>query len=97
MPLAIRIRRLIDALRAHDLDEFFKVLKVFFTNIDYDLHLRNEKYYQAIFYLLFMLMGLRIQAESKTNDGRIDAVAEVADHVYIFEFKLDKTAQQALD
>lgn len=88
--------QLIEALQAQDLDKFFKVLKVFFANIDYDLHLRNEKYYQTIFYLIFMLMGLRIQAETKTNDGRIDAVVEVADHIYIFEFKLDKDAQQAV-
>lgn len=88
---------LIDALRAHNLEKFFKLLKVFFANIDYDLHLRNEKYYQTIFYLIFMLMGLKIQAETKTNDGRIDAVVEVQDHIYIFEFKLNKDAQQAVD
>ena len=88
---------LIDALRAHDLDQFFKLLKVFFANIDYDLHLRNEKYYQTIFYLIFMLMGLKIQAETKTNDGRIDAVVEMVDHIYIFEFKLNKDVQQAVD
>ena len=89
--------RLIEALQAHDLNEFFKLLKVFFANIDYDLHLRNEKYYQTIFYLIFMLIGLKIQAEVKTNDGRIDAVVEVEQHIYIFEFKLDKAAQAAVD
>jgi len=88
---------LIEALQAHDLHKFFSVLKVFFANIDYDLHLRNEKYYQTIFDLIFMLMGLKIQAETKTNDGRIDAVVEVKDHLYIFEFKLDQDAQQAID
>jgi hypothetical protein len=89
--------RLIEALQTHDLKEFFKLLKVFFANIDYDLHLPNEKYYQTIFYLIFMLMGIKIQAETKTNDGRIDAVVEVADQIYIFEFKLNKTAQEAVD
>ena len=44
-----------------------------------------------------MLMGLKIQAETKTNDGRIDTVVEVADHIYIFEFKLNKDAQQAIE
>jgi len=88
--------RLIDALRANDLDTFFTVLKVFFANISYDLHLKNEKYYQTIFYLIFKLMGLPIEAEVKTNDGRIDAVAEVEDHIYIFEFKLDGSADKAL-
>jgi len=89
--------QLIEALRANDLDEFFRVLKVFYANIDYDLHLRNEKYYQTIFYLIFTLMGLSIQAEVRTNDGRIDAVAETNDRIYIFEFKLDQDAQTAID
>jgi len=73
----------------------------YLTITDYDaenqLHIKQEKYYQSIFYLIFKLMSLSIQAEVQTNDGRIDAVAEVDDHIYIFEFKLDKTAQAAVD
>ena len=91
------LRRLIDALQTYDLPLFFNVLKVLFANIDYDLHLDYEKYYQTIFYLLFRLMGLRIQAEVKTNDGRIDAVVELAARIYLFEFKLNQSAQAALD
>ena len=34
--------------------------------------------------------------EVQTNDGRIDAVIETDDHIYLFEFKLDKTAQEAV-
>jgi ATP-dependent exoDNAse (exonuclease V) beta subunit len=56
----------------------------------------HEKYYQTIFYLIFKLIGLRIDAEVKTNAGRIDAVVEVRDHIYLFEFKLDKNAEIAL-
>lgn len=89
--------RLITALEQHDLDEFFKVLKVLFANIDYDLQLNHEKYYQTIFYLTFTLVGLRTAAEVKTNDGRIDAVIELSDRIYLFEFKLDKNATEAMN
>lgn len=89
--------QMIDALQSHDLDKFFDVLQILFANIDYDLHLNFEKYYQTIFYLIFQLMGLRIEAEAKTNIGRIDAVVELKERIYIFEFKLDKSAQDALD
>ena len=34
-------------------------------------------------------MGYYIKAESHTNEGRIDAVAETDKYVFIFEFKLD--------
>ena len=91
------IGRLITALQNHELDQFFKVLQVLFANIDYDLHLKYEKYYQTIFYLTFKLMGLRIDAEVKTSVGRIDAVVELVDRLYLFEFKLNKDATVALD
>jgi hypothetical protein len=56
----------------------------------------NEKYYQTIFYIVFRLIGLRIEAEARTNIGRIDAVAQTEKYVYIFEFKLNRSANEAL-
>ena len=38
---------------------------------------------------MFRLLGYYIKAESHTNDGRIDAVAETDQFVFIFEFKLN--------
>lgn len=88
--------QMINALQANNLSEFFMILQGLFANIDYDLHLGFEKYYQSMFYLIFQLMGLRISAEVKTNVGRIDAVVEVDERIYLFEFKLDKNPQDAL-
>lgn len=90
------LRRLIQALHGGDLARFFEILNVFFANIDYDLHLENEKYYQSIFYMIFLLLGVRIAAEMKTSTGRIDAVIELDNAVYIFEFKLGGAASKAL-
>ena len=44
-----------------------------------------------------MLLGISITAESKTNQGRIDAVATNEDFVFVFEFKLDKSKEMALE
>ena len=88
--------KLIDALQAQDLPNFFMVLAVFFANIPYDLHLPQEKYYQTIFYLIFRLLGIHTEAEVKTNEGRIDAVVELPGQIFLFEFKLDKSADEAL-
>lgn len=89
--------QMVDALRAGNLEEFFAVLQLFFAHIPYTLQVKREKYYQTIFYLIFTLMGLRTQAEVVTNRGRIDAVVEVATAIYIFEFKLNGSAEAALD
>ncbi|CAK8717442.1 AAA-ATPase-like domain-containing protein [Candidatus Electrothrix aarhusensis] len=88
--------KLIDALQAGELEEFFTILDVFFANIDYQLHLKYEKYYQTIFYLIFLLLGLRVEAEVETNKGRIDAVVELKKAIFLFEFKLDGSADEAL-
>jgi len=47
--------------------------------------------------MIFKLIGLSIHAEVETNQGRIDAVIELADRVVIFEFKLDGTVDKALE
>jgi hypothetical protein len=88
--------KLIDALEEGDLEQFFSILNIFFANIDYQLHLKYEKYYQTIFYLIFLLLGLRVEAEVTTNKGRIDAVVELKKAIFLFEFKLDGDADQAL-
>lgn len=88
--------QLIDALKAKNFDSFFSVLNVFFANIDYDLHLDYEKYYQTIFYLVFLLLGVNVTAEVKTSRGRIDPVVELAEVIYLFEFKFGGSAATAL-
>jgi PD-(D/E)XK nuclease superfamily len=90
------LRQLVQALRTGDLARFFEILNIFFANLDYDLHLAHEKYYQSLFYMLFLLLGVRITAEVKTNAGRIDAVTELDKSIFIFEFKLDSAAAAAL-
>ena len=36
------------------------------------------------------MLGFYIKAEQRTSDGRIDAICETANYVYIFEFKLNE-------
>lgn len=88
--------RLIDALAIKDFKRFFTVVDTFFAQIPYDLHVDHEKYYQTVIYLIFLLMGFRIEAEVKTNQGRIDVVAELDSYIALFEFKLDGDEEAAL-
>ena len=86
---------LIRALRNDDFDAFFETLNIFFADIPYDLQINKEKYYQTIFYLIFSLIGLKVEAEVKTNKGRIDAVI-IDKNIYIFEFKFNGDKNKAL-
>ncbi|MDR2355479.1 MAG: ATP-binding protein [Clostridiales Family XIII bacterium] len=83
-------------LRAGDTDGFMTRMRAFFANIPYDLNDKTERHYQLVFYLVFTLLGQYTRAEVRGAKGRADAVVETADAVYVFEFKLNGTAEEAL-
>ncbi|MBR3651439.1 MAG: PD-(D/E)XK nuclease domain-containing protein, partial [Victivallales bacterium] len=87
---------LADAIDAEDLAGFMTHFQSFLANISYDMHLPYEKYYQTIFFVVFKLLGVDIEAESRTNEGRIDAYIRTEKAVYLFEFKLNKTSRKAV-
>ncbi len=77
------------ALLNKDLKKLRKIMEVFFAGIPYTSHKKQESTFQTIFFSIFRLLGLYIEAESATNVGRIDAVVQTSDAIFIFEFKLD--------
>jgi hypothetical protein len=85
------------ALVAGDLETFFGSMKIFFANIPYDISARApEETYQAIFCSILYFIGVGVTPEVHTNEGRIDAVMETSDHVYVMEFKRNQSAAAAL-
>ncbi len=57
----------------------------------------NENFYQAIIYLVFSILGIRMPVEVSTQEGRIDAVVETEGEIYIFEFKKNRKAVVAIE
>ncbi len=90
------IAKFMRELRAGEVDEFMKRLKVFFAGIPYDLSDDTERHYQAIFYIVFTLIGQFVETEVRSSHGRADAVVKTQDAVYVFEFKLNGIAEEAL-
>ena len=86
------------ALYAHDPLKFIKALKSFFTDIPYDMTDRqNEQMWQTICYVVLRSIGVNVNGEVKTHDGRMDMVVELPNDIYIIEFKLDKPASEAME
>jgi len=83
-------------LRKNDLDSCMKRITAFFASIPYGLNNKEEKHYHTIFYLLFSMAGLYIESEVRSAVGRADAVLKTATHIYVFELKLDGSADEAL-
>ena len=55
--------QLMKALKINDLETFFDNLDILFAKIPYDIHLKYEKYWQSLFYMIFTLMDYYIEAE----------------------------------
>jgi len=88
---------LIRALQAHDLAKFIETINILFSSIPSQIFIDNkEAYYHSIIYMAIRLCGFHIQAEVNHAKGRLDAVMKIENRVYIFEFKLDKTAEEAI-
>jgi hypothetical protein len=58
---------------------------------------KDEHFYHALVHLHFKFLGIYMDSEVHTSDGRMDAVVKTPSHIYILEFKIDQTAQTALE
>lgn len=102
MPLESWMVKAVFALKRGQLEEFRKMLTSFFASIPYTLRRKEneperERYFQYTFYLLLRLMSVyTVLAEQEQSEGRVDCIVETPGYVYIFEFKLDATASEAL-
>ena len=90
------LNQMLSALRSDDVNDMLDALSCFFANIPANITVKREKYYQTLFYAVFVLVGARTFAECWTNRGRVDAVVETPCGIYVFEFKLGDTAAAAL-
>ena len=89
-------------LKARKLTEFMESMTAFLASIPYTVRRRNsereyERHFHYTFYLLLrMLSCFLLFHEKETSQGRADCVLETKTDVYIFEFKLDSSADAAL-
>ena len=84
------------------LDDFRTGLTAFLASIPYTMRRKEnererERYFHYTFYLILRLISVyTVYTEKVQSHGRVDCIVETPDFVYIFEFKLDGTADEAL-
>ena len=66
------------------------------TDTPYELIRDLELHYQNVLFIVFKLLGFYTQAEYHTSEGRIDLVVKTEQYIYVMEFKLDGSAEEAL-
>lgn len=90
------VQRFVKAVTSGDIDAFMKMMETMIAGVPYSEKGSPEAHFQNACHLLFILMGQFLKLEDRTSDGRIDLTVETPHHVYIFEFKTDSSAEEAL-
>ena len=93
---AFHIVNFVKEVRSGDIDGFMKRLQSFFSDTPYELVRDLELHYQNVLFIIFRLVGFYTQAEYHTSEGRVDLVIRTDQFIYVMEFKLDGTAEEAL-
>ncbi|WP_407443329.1 PD-(D/E)XK nuclease domain-containing protein, partial [Fibrobacter sp.] len=93
---AFEISRFVRSLREGDIEGFMERLQSFLSACPYDLEPEQERHFQSVMFILTALCGYHVQIEEHTNKGRMDMTVQTSDYIYIFEFKFNKSAEEAL-
>ena len=91
-----------DAFEAGDTESIEKHLTALLSETTYRMQQKGnpaecERYFQYTIYLVLRMISFyTVFIEKEQSQGRVDCIVEVPGYVYIFEFKLDGSAQEAL-
>lgn len=90
------IRGFIKDVNAGNAEGFLERMQAFFEDFPYENALKTERDFQNIMYAVTKMMGFRTDVEQHTARGRIDMTIETAEYVYVIEFKVNKSPEEAL-
>ena len=92
----------VDSMEAGNPEKLCMLFTSFLAGIPYTMRRKEdeaerERYFQYTFYLIMRLVSVyTVYVEKVQSQGRVDCIVETPEYVYIFEFKLDGTASDAL-
>ncbi len=80
-----------------DLATVRSIISSLLSDLPYEVYdKKSEGLYHGLLHFMFSLLGVYIKSEVHSSRGRADSVVETATHVYIFEFKFNKAAAEAM-
>ena len=96
------VRDTVTAMRRGEVERVRTLFTSFLASIPYTMRRKEneaerERYFQYTFYLIMRLISVyTVYVEKVQSQGRVDCIVETPRYIYIFEFKLDGTAAEAL-
>ena len=96
MKPAIFIANFVRDIEKGNAEGFMQCVETFFAGGDYQVAGKMELYLQNTLWALFKLLGLYVDVERHTTDGRMDILVQTPGYIYILELKVDQSADVAL-
>ena len=88
---------LLIAFQAADLNRVKELLNALLAGLPSEVYdEKSEGLYHGLIHFIFQLLGMYIKSEVHSSKGRADSVVETATHVFIFEFKFNRSAEEAM-
>jgi hypothetical protein len=92
------IQDLNQAFLSKDLPQVKKILNALLADLPHEtFEKQREGLYHGLIHLIFSYLGMFVNSEVHSSNGRADAVVQTLTDIFIFEFKFNKTAQEAFD
>mgnify|MGYP000199437644 FL=1 len=93
---SFEIQKFVREIESGDYESFFRRLQSFFADTPYELVRDLELHYQNVLFIVFKLVGFYVKAEYHTSEGCVDLILQTDKFIYVMEFKLNGTAEEAL-
>lgn len=90
------VRNIVNSLLLGKPEKLVKNLDIFFAGIPYDMKMEDENNLHNAIYILLTLIGIKVETEVRTSDGRIDLLIKTPRFIYIIELKFDHSAEEAM-
>ncbi len=91
------IKDLNKAFLDNDLERVKTILNSLLAALPYEVYKKqSEGFYHGLLHLIFSYVGVYIESEPHLSNGRADVIVQTPQYIYIFEFKFNKNAEDAL-
>jgi hypothetical protein len=105
---AIAVENLSKAFEANDLEKVKLIIDTIFTDLPAPLYepqnadkrkelQLSERFFHGTIHLVFKYLGIFIESEVYTSLGRADSVVTTDTHIYVFEFKYNRSGKAAFE
>ena len=91
-------RNIARRLEDDDIDGALNLIQAFLGTVPYCSDTDTEGHYQQVMYIIFTLVSdYFTDVEVRTPTGRVDMVMRTSNAIYVFELKLDRSADSAVE